>query len=445
MRKQLDAEQLDAEQLDAEQLDQGERAEDIHARALQLALAGRRLTAAMAFELQKIKDGRHYAALGFASISAYAWAIAEISSSKLSDLLRVTSREAELPKLMKVFRSGELSYLAATEVARVATPETEELWLQLAFTVGISELRRRAQGKDLEVFRGFRFQGGKHVHVDDAIDRARKEPNCEHFSAADALAEICRRFSEGEVGGGTKSFRILITECPTCERATRASRDGPVEVPPRELARIRCDCELHDLSQTPSRVTKTIPPSTRNRVLDRDERSCQVPGCGRKGRVDLHHVFGRGKGHHPDHLYVSCDSHHRQVHADQLIVRGHGPRYHFFLADGTYLGESGDLERADLKPERKRGDSSREESGPEATKAEATKAEATKAEATKAEATSQRSSNSSREESPRALAKRVLRKLEMGARQAESALRQVAGSPNWSAEEWVEAALQTVS
>lgn len=352
-----------------EDADRSESAEDVHARVLELALAGRRLTAAMAFELQKIKDGRHYAALGYASISSYAWAVAEVSSSKLSDLLRITSRAAELPELMKVFRSGELSYLAATEVARAATPASESKWLQLAFTLGISELRRRAQGKDLEVYRGFRFQGGKHVHVDDAIDRIRKESNCEHYSAADALAEICRRFSEGEVGGGSKSFRILITECTTCEKATRASRDGPVEVPPHELARIRCDCELHDLGQTPSRVTKTIPPSTRNRVLDRDGRACQVPGCGRKGSVDLHHVFGRKKGHDPDHLYVSCDSHHRQVHADQLIVRGHGPRYHFFLADGTYLGQSGDLERADLKPVRLTGDSSREESGQAAVRA----------------------------------------------------------------------------
>jgi len=333
---------------------------EAHERVRQLVVAGRRLTAEMAFELHSVKLGKLYERLGYASMTAYAKEVADISSSKLSDLLRIT-RRTDLPELLEAFRSGELSYLAATEVARVATPENVGEWLEKAWTLTIFELRREAQGKDLEVGRGFRFRDGKEVHVDEAIDKLRKEAGCESFDAAEALAEVCRRFAAGEAGGGSKNYRVVVYECPSCGDVARETREGRVEVDPVELGMIRCDCELHDMRTAPSRVRRTIPPAVRNRVLDRDGRRCQVPGCGRKGSVDLHHVFGWKKGHDPDHIYVSCDSHHRQVHDDHLVVVGHGPSYRFFLRDGTYLGRSGDRRRASSRGESSRGESSRGE------------------------------------------------------------------------------------
>jgi len=299
----------------------------------------------MAFELHRVKQGKLYERLGYASMTAYASQVAEVSSSKLSDLLRITGRE-DLPELLEAFRNGELSYVAATEVARVATPEDVGEWLEKARKLTIYELRRAAQGKDLEVGRAYRFRDGLEVHLDEAIDRLRKEPGWEGYSAAEALAEVCRRFAAGQVGGGSKSYRVVVNECPSCGEVARETGEGRKVVDPVELGMIRCDCELHDLSEVPSKVRRTIPPSVRNRVLDRDGRRCQVPGCGRTGSVDLHHVFGWKKGHDPDHIYVSCDSHHRQVHDGHLVVVGHGPSYRFFLRDGSYLGRSGDRQRA---------------------------------------------------------------------------------------------------
>jgi len=317
---------------------------EAHERVQGLVVDGRRLTAEMAFVLHKLKEGKLYERLGYASMTAYAKEVAEISSSKLSDLLRIT-RRTDLPELLEVFRSGGLSYLAATEVARVATGEDVDEWLEKARNLTIYELRRQAQGKDLEVGRGFRFRDGKEVHLDEAIDKLRKEVGCESFDAAEALAEVCRRFAAGETGG-SKNYRVVVHECPSCGEVARETREGRIEVDPVELGMIRCDCELHDMRVVPSRVKRTIPPAVRNRVLDRDGRRCQVPGCGRKGSVDLHHVFGWKKGHDPDHIYVSCDSHHRLVHDGHLVVMGHGPSYGFFLRDGTYLGRSGDRRRA---------------------------------------------------------------------------------------------------
>ena len=328
-----------------------------HERVLGLARAGRRVTAEMAFELHNIKCSKLYERLGYASISSYASQVAGVSSSKLSDLMRICGRN-DLPELIETFRNGELSYVAATEVARVATPNDLNEWLAKARQLTIYELRRAAQGKDLEVGRAFRFRGGKEVHIDEAIDRLRKEVGCEDFDASEALAEICRRWAAGDGQGGNKNYRVVVHECPSCKEVARETRDGRIPLDPLELEMIRCDCELHDLRKTPNRVRRSIPPSVRNRVLDRDGRRCQVPGCGRKGRVDLHHVFGWKKGHHPDHIYVSCDSHHRQVHDGHLLITGHGPSYHFFNSDGTYLGKSGDRRRAE------RTDSSRGEGAP---------------------------------------------------------------------------------
>ena len=174
----------------------------VHERVQELAIGGRRLTAEMAFALHSVKLGKLYERLGYASMTAYAKEVADVSSSKLSDLLRITQR-TDLPALLEAFRSGELSYLAATEVARVAGVENVGEWLEKARTLTIYELRREAQGKDLEVGRGFRFRDGKEVHVDEAIDKLRKEVGCESFDAAEALAEVCRRFAAGEAGGGS--------------------------------------------------------------------------------------------------------------------------------------------------------------------------------------------------------------------------------------------------
>ena len=76
-------------------------------------------------------------------MSAYAKEVADISSSKLSDLLRIT-RRSDLPELLETFRRGELSYLAATEVARVAQPADVGEWLEKARALTIYELRREA-------------------------------------------------------------------------------------------------------------------------------------------------------------------------------------------------------------------------------------------------------------------------------------------------------------
>ncbi len=108
-----------------------------NARRLQeqiLALHHRQLTdqAGLAFLLARLDETRGYLDLGYASVAAFARSRLGYSAGKTRDLLKLVERLQTLPRIEEAFSAGELPWTKARAVARVATVEDEEHWLEEA-------------------------------------------------------------------------------------------------------------------------------------------------------------------------------------------------------------------------------------------------------------------------------------------------------------------------
>jgi hypothetical protein len=70
--------------------------------------------------------------MGCSSINQYAVQELGFSKSKAGDFIRLARQLEKLPAVREAVASGELGYTKAREIVSVATPETQESWLEAA-------------------------------------------------------------------------------------------------------------------------------------------------------------------------------------------------------------------------------------------------------------------------------------------------------------------------
>jgi len=73
-----------------------------------------------------------YRELGHASINQYARKALGFSRTRTGDFIRLARKLEELPATREAMATGELGYTKAREIVQVATPETEDQWLEAA-------------------------------------------------------------------------------------------------------------------------------------------------------------------------------------------------------------------------------------------------------------------------------------------------------------------------
>lgn len=81
-----------------------------------------------------------YRDLGHATLELYATERLGFSRNRYYQFARLAQELERLPGLKSSLASGELGWTKAQQVARVATPESEDLWIARATTVGRREL-----------------------------------------------------------------------------------------------------------------------------------------------------------------------------------------------------------------------------------------------------------------------------------------------------------------
>jgi len=86
-----------------------------------------------------------YRDLGYSSIQAYAAESLGFTPSKTSQFVRLAGAREELPRLRQSVASGELGWTKAREVAKVATPESEERWIAEAERSSSRKLEQTVQ------------------------------------------------------------------------------------------------------------------------------------------------------------------------------------------------------------------------------------------------------------------------------------------------------------
>jgi hypothetical protein len=326
-----------------------------------------------------------HARLGYGSICEYIERLFGYSPRLTHDKLRVAEALKGLPRITQALRDGAATWSSVRELTRVATPETEQAWLDSARGRTAHEVERRVSGHrpgDLpsaarvpgaarHVLR-FDVSGVVLATFREALAKLRRDAAGPLDDDA-ALLLMARQVLAGPGDDGRASYQVAVTLCEACQRATQTGHGEVVDVSQDVAAMALCDAQLlprAHVGQTGNaradetssarvgetkhalKATQTVPPTVRRAVLRRDQHRCQVPGCRHATFVDVHHIQARESGgaHEPENLLTLCSAHHRACHRGNLSIEGRAPSsLRFRHADGSDYGGAVSPHDADVQ------------------------------------------------------------------------------------------------
>jgi hypothetical protein len=274
----------------------------------------------------------------------------------------------KLPQVAAAMERGEISYSKVRAITRVATPENEHYFLQIALhgtahhvETLVRAYRRATEAEELSreqqqrTNREVRYcwdvdgslvlkarlpaevgalvlkamEGAVPETPPDSIDR----PSWSH-KRADALAVIFESFlahGAEAMSGGERHQVVVHVSAETLQAGGGhhcGIEDGPA-VAAETARRLACDASLvafvEDAKGEPlnvGRKTRSIPPALQ-RALSARDKGCRFPGCTHKKYTDAHHIKHWAKGGETkmSNLVTLCRFHHRQVHEGQVVVQ----------------------------------------------------------------------------------------------------------------------------
>ena len=116
------------------------QAESLHERLRQAVLVQRRATRETALGLAEMDRTRLYRELGYAGLAEYADRALHIGPAKSRQLALLGRRLPTLPILDQALCSGILGWTKARTISQVATPDTEQAWVERALQLSNREL-----------------------------------------------------------------------------------------------------------------------------------------------------------------------------------------------------------------------------------------------------------------------------------------------------------------
>jgi hypothetical protein len=321
---------------------------------------------------------RAHAHLGYGSFSEYIERLLGYSPRATREKLRVAEVLATLPQATRALARGRLSWCAARELTRVATPDTESAWLDAAHGKTTRQLERMVAGRrpgELPPQPGDPEAPRRHVlHFDvspETFATFRQAMQTLRRAAGgnledDALLLAMARHTLGAPAEGRSMHRITYEMCPICGRGAQLAVGERVPVADDVLNMAACDGEHIDVpSRQPAnenrapnatepdgvpsnpmthmgRARQAVPPALRRAVLLRDHHRCCVPGCTNTHHVDVHHIRPRAEGGRNtiENLITLCTAHHRATHRGDLAVEGSAAELRVRHADGTPYGDA---------------------------------------------------------------------------------------------------------
>ncbi len=136
MTEHLNATELDTDskisQIDGLDLKQGLTSEEVHKRALASRKLFGKAQKALAFWVNEIDARKIYREYGCSNIYHYATRHLSLGEHTITELLRTGRALEKLPLLSQAYERGEISSTNIREITRVATPETESFWYEVA-------------------------------------------------------------------------------------------------------------------------------------------------------------------------------------------------------------------------------------------------------------------------------------------------------------------------
>jgi hypothetical protein len=253
---------------------------------------------------------------GFADLRQYAEVRLGICGSKAMALVRL-DRQCVLrsPALLRAYREGRVTWLAATTLLSVISRQHEEAWIDRAAKV---TLRRLEADVSWALDRaddagGSPWQAPPPLDLDVTADALRRCDSAEIQMRAHTQTDVASfgRRVNARIG-------IVMPEsiAALLDDAIEGCRHA-IEPRWRGFERMLAHAWL----------TWMALPQHENAVYARDSHRCQVPGCRSRGPLHAHHAWFRSKGG-PDfdwNLTSVCEEHHRGIHRGEINVRGRAP------------------------------------------------------------------------------------------------------------------------
>jgi hypothetical protein len=178
------------------------------------------------------------------------------------------------------------------------------------------------------------------------VDEEHESSVGRRFTRADALVAVAETYlaHQRRTAPGADVYQVVVH---LQDGQPARLEDGPGLDPPTTL-RLICDATLSCVHRDADgnvldvgRSTRKIPSRLRKALWERDG-GCRFPGCGRRRRVDGHHVqhWSRGGPTALHNLTLLCRRHHRAIHREEFsVVMFPDGQPRFFTADGTPMPE----------------------------------------------------------------------------------------------------------
>ncbi len=301
--------------------------------------------------------------------------------------VRVAKSLSILPAIDDAFRSGTISYSKVRAMTRSATPENEQMLLQVALHGTAQHVEqlvrkyrraesltddRRAESqydaRELSCYfddDGMLVLRGRMTPEDGAVFMkaletmvAAQNPPVTQDDAAtnlpkktfpqkrvDALLALTEQaMSTMEEGlqplSSADKYQVVIhIERGSQQHGSIESGAHHLPLSPATTRRLCCDASLVPVLEDSSgnllnvgRKTRAIPPSIRRALQIRDQ-GCRFPGCCESRYVDAHHVqhWCDGGETRLDNLVLLCRRHHRLLHQEGYEILKHGEQRFEFL------------------------------------------------------------------------------------------------------------------
>jgi hypothetical protein len=359
-----------------------EQCERLHRRLRKIVKARGALDLAEAEALREAQRLMIWRRYGYASLLEYMEMEMGYSPRAAIERLRVANAIVDLPKIADAMEQGELSFSAARELTRVATPENEEEWLGATSELNLREVEEAVSGHK----RGdkptdapdpalrkkvLRFEVNPEVvalwrQVRLAIEKEKGE-RVDDSAVIEVLAHTFLR-ERMQAKRDVAAYQVSVTVCERCERGWQDGAGIVVEMTPASVARAQCDA-VHvgrvdveprtamrgaleraatgaptsllttEGSEAATRAAavppiddrpkRTIPVRLRKKVNKRDRGRCQVPWCRSARNCDIHHLspWAQGGTHTLENLATLCEAHHLAHHEGTLSIRREGGRF----------------------------------------------------------------------------------------------------------------------
>jgi hypothetical protein len=282
--------------------------------------------------------------------------------------VRVAHALRRLPRIVRAYARGEISWDQLQPLTKFATPETDEHWARKAPKLRPAGLWREARRHErarareaadihrrrylslwwdpeapvlylegrLGADQGAAVQAALERRAHDVVLEEVPETPPQDARMADALVELVTGGASDQAPPATlvvhAGAEVLTGEEP--DRGPWLSEtEGGTRLPTEAVRRLACDSRIEWVLESGGRAVGIgrrgrAVPGLFLRLLRHRDLGCRFPGCERRRWVQAHHLvhWADGGATNLDNLVLLCHAHHRLIHEGGWRTSGHPAR-----------------------------------------------------------------------------------------------------------------------